>query len=91
MSTVDSDLDGSRNAGLASRGTSDTYGTSGSDSYGSSGRGTTGGISGSNTYGTSGSDNYTSTGRTAGPHDSDLANKADPRGKSDLTGVNGRK
>jgi len=70
---VDSDLDGSRNAGLE-RNTATTgagYGTSG---IGSSGANSTytGTTSGTNT--------------TAGPHSSNMANKLDPRVDSDLDG-----
>lgn len=72
---VDSDLDGSRNMG-ATTGTSGTYsGTHAGNSHGLTGTGTTGGMSNSS---------------NAGPHDSNLANKLDPRVDSDLDGRGNR-
>jgi len=77
---VDSDLDGSRNMGAATGNTSATTGgyggTHAGNGFGSStGAGTTGGISSST---------------NAGPHNSNLANKADPRVDSDLDGRGNR-
>jgi len=83
---VDSDLDGSRNAGLTQ--------TSGNTA------GTTAGVHGSGIHGaqTSTTGTYPTTGTTgglssstnAGPHDSNLANKVDPRVDSDLDGRGNR-
>ncbi|KAI4241592.1 MAG: hypothetical protein LQ352_007411 [Teloschistes flavicans] len=82
---VDSDLDGRR-------------GVETSNKTGGYGSGTTGsGLTGSNTTGTGyGSSQYGSTAgglgshsTTAGPHSSNLANKADPRVDSDLDGRSG--
>jgi hypothetical protein len=73
--TVDSDLDGSRNMGAAS--TQRTAGYSGTTAGNNlhSNTGTTGGISSST---------------NAGPHDSNLANKVDPRVDSDLSNTGNR-
>lgn len=67
---IDSDNDGSRNAGVATHqgGTTGYSGTHAGNSHGTN-TGTHGGISHST---------------NAGPHDSNLANKADPRVDSDL-------
>jgi len=83
---VDSDLDGSRNAGFTR--------TSGNTA------GTTTGVHGSGIHGaqTSTTGTYPTTGTTgglssstnAGPHDSNLANKIDPRVDSDLDGRGNR-
>lgn len=70
---VDSDLDGSRNAGMNQH-------TNTAGGYGSSTTGTTGAGYGSSGIG----GNTHSSSTTAGPHSSNLANKADPRVDSDL-------
>jgi hypothetical protein len=85
---VDSDLDRSRNAGVNPHGTSttETYGRSGA----TTGTGLTGshGTTGTHGTGLTGSHGTTGTGyntsTNAGPHSSNLANKADPRVDSDL-------
>jgi hypothetical protein len=73
---VDSDLDGSRNAGAAQYGagaqnTGAGYGNSGNGLTGSTGTGFGSSTTGSN---------------TAGPHSSNFANKIDPRVDSDMDG-----
>ncbi|KAK3325152.1 hypothetical protein B0H66DRAFT_599336 [Apodospora peruviana] len=78
---VDSDMDRSRNTGLR---------TAGHGEYGSSGIGNTHGSS-SNTYGSSTGNTFGSSGTTEGshgPHNSRLANAADPRVDSDRDGSN---
>lgn len=66
MPAVDSDLDGSRNVGLASN--TGAHGTSTTGTHGTTGA-----------YGTTGT-STTSTHGTSGPHTSNVANKVDPRG-----------
>jgi len=73
--TVDSDLDGSRNLGAASTQRTAGYGGTGVGNNIGSNTGTTGGISHST---------------NAGPHDSNLANKVDPRVDSDLSSTGNR-
>jgi len=73
--TVDSDLDGSRNLGASSgQRTAGYSGTNAGNNFGSN-TGTSGGISSST---------------NAGPHDSNLANKVDPRVDSDLSSTGNR-
>jgi len=72
---VDSDLDGSRNAGAY--GTTTGSGLTGSHNTTGAGYGTTGTTTGAG---------YGSSNTTAGPHSSNLANKVDPRVDSDLDG-----
>jgi len=81
---VDSDLDGSRNFGAAT-------GNTGASAYGSNTTGT--GYTGSNTHtthGTTGTTGGLSNSTNAGPHNSNLANKVDPRVDSDLDGRGNR-
>ncbi|KAI9743943.1 MAG: hypothetical protein M1818_002677 [Claussenomyces sp. TS43310] len=82
---VDSDFDGSRNAGLTQihGNTAGTAGVHGSGVH-SSHTTTTG------TYPTTGSTGGISSSTNAGPHNSSLANKADPRVDSDLDGRGNR-
>jgi len=73
--TVDSDLDGSRNMGATSeQRTTDYSGTNTGNNF-TSNTGTSGGISNST---------------NAGPHNSNLANAADPRVDSDLSSTGNR-
>jgi len=75
---VDSDLDGSRNAGAhGTYGTTTGSGLTGSHNATGAGYGTTGTTTGAG---------YGSSNTTAGPHSSNLANKIDPRVDSDLDG-----
>lgn len=84
---IDSDLDGGRSGGLGTSGAGHT----GHTGYG---QGTTGaGIGSTGTHGATGAGYSSSatpgsgnTGKTAGPHNSDLLNKLDPRVDSDLDG-----
>lgn len=77
---VDSDADGSRNMGAA------TYGPGGSNTgYSRTAEGNTGVIGGGT--GTTGGISHST---NAGPHDSNLANKLDPRVDSDLDGRGNR-
>ncbi|KAI4238384.1 MAG: hypothetical protein L6R40_005746 [Gallowayella cf. fulva] len=90
---VDSDLDGSNRHGHGTTGSgltgSHNTGTTGSGLTGSHNTGTTGsGLTGGSGYGSSGYDNTTGHSTTAGPHSSNLANKADPRVDSDRDGSN---
>ncbi|KAM5352395.1 hypothetical protein ACJ41O_005118 [Fusarium nematophilum] len=88
---VDSDLDNSRNlgarggagtTGFPSSGTTGTYGETTTGRTGGSGLGGTGtGTHGASSYGTTGP-----APGTAGPHKSDVLNKADPRVDSNLDG-----
>jgi len=83
---VDSDLDGSRNAGAHGVGyTGQTTGTgrTGTDAYSGTHAGNTTGTHTGTTGGISHSTN-------AGPHNSNLLNKADPRVDSDLDGRGNR-
>ncbi|KAH8773236.1 hypothetical protein BGZ57DRAFT_1005243 [Hyaloscypha finlandica] len=73
--TVDSDLDGSRNMGATSGQRTAGYSGTGAGNNIGSNTGTTGGISHST---------------NAGPHDSNLANKVDPRVDSDLSSTGNR-
>merc|ERR1711939_942115 len=95
---VDSDRDGSRNMGAASNtgygssttgthggiGSTGTHGTHGG--VGSTGVGSTG--VGHSTHGTgvSATPGSGNTNKTAGPHNSDMLNKLDPRVDSDMDG-----
>jgi hypothetical protein len=72
---VDSDRDGSRNAGAATN--SGYTGTSGTSGY-------SGTHAGNNVGGNTGYNGGVSRSTNAGPHDSNIANKADPRVDSDL-------
>ncbi|KAL8835051.1 MAG: hypothetical protein Q9170_003480 [Blastenia crenularia] len=87
---VDSDLDGSRrDHGTTGAGMTGSH-TTGSHMTGGSGNNTGSGLTGSGTGSGYGSSGYGSTGSTtAGPHSSNLANKADPRVDSDLDGGRG--
>ncbi|KAN0108731.1 hypothetical protein V8E51_008473 [Hyaloscypha variabilis] len=73
--TVDSDLDGSRNLGAASTQRTAGYSGTTTGNHAHHNTGTTGGISSST---------------NAGPHDSNLANKIDPRVDSDLSSTGNR-
>lgn len=93
---VDSDMDSSRRTGGLSGSTYDqtTTGTSGFASHGSGAHGPTGthtsGLSGANTGSHMGENAYGANPgpapKTAGPHKSDMLNKADPRVDSNLDG-----
>jgi len=104
---VDSDLDGSRNAGAASGATTAGYTGQHTTGAGYTGQPTTGaGYTGQHTTNTHGAGTGTHFGNTpgnhtgttggishstnAGPHNSNLANKADPRVDSDLDGRGNR-
>merc|ERR1711964_123728 len=88
---VDSDRDGSRNMGAASN---TGYGSSTAGTHGTHGTtGTHGGIGSTGTHGTHGGVGSTGVGatpgsgntnKTAGPHNSDMLNKLDPRVDSDM-------
>jgi len=73
--TVDHDLDGSRNAGVASNQRTAGFSGTSTGNTGIGSTGTHGGISSST---------------NAGPHDSNLANKVDPRVDSDLDSTGNR-
>jgi hypothetical protein len=121
---IDSDLDGSRNAGAAhnthgttgglmgTAGTNTTgltghntthtgttgsglTGTSHATTHGTTGSGLTGGLTGTHAGNSHGSHHTGTTGgishsSNAGPHDSNVANKVDPRVDSDLDGRGNR-
>jgi hypothetical protein len=85
---IDSDLDGSRNAGAHTTHTTHHTGA-GTGLVGSTGQTShNGGLTGNHTGTTGITGTHTTTGNstTAGPHSSNLANKLDPRVDSDLDG-----
>ncbi|KAI9840157.1 MAG: hypothetical protein M1837_001870 [Sclerophora amabilis] len=85
---VDSDLDGSRNAGYSGSGTGAGYGNTTSGTTGSgAGYGSTG--AGSTGLGTTNSSGYTGSTGPTGPHKSAGLNKMDPRVDSDRDGKKG--
>ncbi|RMJ03527.1 hypothetical protein CDV36_014951 [Fusarium kuroshium] len=80
---VDSDLDGSRKLGNRGAGAETTNYGSSTGTYGSSG---THGTQGTSMGGAGGAYGTGPASNTAGPHKSDMLNKADPRVDSDLDG-----
>jgi len=86
---VDSDLDGSRNLGAASgnTGASAYSGNTANSGYTGTHAGT---HTGTGVTGTTGTHGGISNSTNAGPHDSNLANKVDPRVDSDLDGKGNR-